>query len=569
MRNPNEKSTPTYLTRGYTELCGIDMSGDCKNSFAYLENMYVDYESGANGVESIPGYHRILSLNKPLNSIAIGGVGEDKYLLIHAADQLYRLSKKEREMVNSISPIAKIIDRKSRIFAFGRLVFIADGVNLLRLTDDEIETISSDSAHAECTLGALFDNRLFLGGNPNSPSTVYYSNPIADGRVEFPSENKINLSSTDSAISALLAYENRLWIFASEDLGAGSIVLLKRRGDSYFPETSIYAPRCLSNAVAYNNRIFYMSDEGVMQIENPCDAVDRRIECRSMPIQPMISLENKKSAELNVWSGYIAVSFGERVYLADTRHRSGEIKWYFLNSIGGYRGDRRVYRYLSHSDSDYKIHKNPGKAAEGEVISIKPEDGEMIYYSSEGENRYAVYPTEERHGGEFIPAARYLSDGTLMWFATEDSNVYIFNKKDQSYNESDEMGAKMNYYAFDNHASRHVALTHKDDCGLISQEKASVPDSLRIELTANTSGDLTLSFIADDRIRDERKIKPRQEDSPIPIYNSAISYANRDCIACISEKPFGWNKRQLLFTNNDYNASFGIKSISFGYRIKQ
>ena len=322
MMDNNGKRSNTELFRSYNRLRGIDMRGGATDSFCYLENMYVDYDSTGDSVESIPGYRKILSLGEKIKSIALCGSESEEFLLIHAKNHLYKLRKSERERVNSLSPTAEINDGESNIFSFANLTLIADGTRLIRLTDSGIEEVSSREEIAGCTLAAIFDGRLFLGGNPHCPSKIYYSEPIADGRIEFSDEDGICIYPDMVKISSLLPYGNMLWVFRSADDGQGAIALIKRKGDNYSLDGFIPSPVCLSNAVAYDNRIFYMSDRGAVAIEHPLDPERRKAVCISMPIAPMLAGENKSDARLTLWKGYVMFCFGERVYLADTRNKT-------------------------------------------------------------------------------------------------------------------------------------------------------------------------------------------------------------------------------------------------------
>ena len=103
MSNLNSKASHPEYIRSYKNLYGMDMSGRDKNSFLYLQNMYIDYDGGGGYVESIPGYRKIVSLDRPLNSIALCGRGDNKFLLIHSGDELFLLGTNERERVKSLS----------------------------------------------------------------------------------------------------------------------------------------------------------------------------------------------------------------------------------------------------------------------------------------------------------------------------------------------------------------------------------------------------------------------------------------------------------------------------------
>ena len=103
-------SSNEYI-RDYSNMRGLSLvkSFDDPCHFSYLENMYVDYESGGGAIESIPGFRRLYSFEQPINSICSCGDN----LLIHAADELYLINKEERDNIPALSPIANLKNDKS------------------------------------------------------------------------------------------------------------------------------------------------------------------------------------------------------------------------------------------------------------------------------------------------------------------------------------------------------------------------------------------------------------------------------------------------------------------------
>ena len=134
------KSDNVY-TVSYMGMRGVDFSsvgGNAKRyRFARLENMYKDYEGGgAEITESIPGFRKILSLEKRIHAIYThkNSAGEE-YAVVHAGDSLYRFALSERDSLNSQSAIITLNDGKSHAFVSGSDLFVLDGQNIIRVDE--------------------------------------------------------------------------------------------------------------------------------------------------------------------------------------------------------------------------------------------------------------------------------------------------------------------------------------------------------------------------------------------------------------------------------------------------
>ena len=88
-------STGREYHRIYRDMQGVDLSGGQNAAgvrFAFLQNMYRDWEGdGDGGVESVPGFRRLLSLSKPVRRFFTQRTEDGEYLIFHAGDTLYRL----------------------------------------------------------------------------------------------------------------------------------------------------------------------------------------------------------------------------------------------------------------------------------------------------------------------------------------------------------------------------------------------------------------------------------------------------------------------------------------------
>ena len=129
------KSDAEY-TRSYDNTRGVDFSeiGGDATRFADLQNMYVDYDGGADAVETVPGFRKLYSYGERINAIHVQDLGEHgKYLLVHAGKNLYRLNVDERDTLKNQQAIASLNDTKSHAFTIGEFVYVMDGETMLQI----------------------------------------------------------------------------------------------------------------------------------------------------------------------------------------------------------------------------------------------------------------------------------------------------------------------------------------------------------------------------------------------------------------------------------------------------
>ena len=529
------------------------------DSFAYLENMYVDYESGGEGVESIPGYRKILSTSGRIHSLCHQITADGKFLIIHSGGNLYRIPSEETDFTEKPLPIATISDKDGIAFAFGSLVFVNDGSALYLINGaGEIIKISDDPFAVSCRKMALFDGRLFLACG-DFRDRIYYSERISKSCAKLSCDSYISISSPGAEVSGLLSYGGRLWVFKSADDGDGGILSYKTEGEDYTLERVFSAISCTGEAIGFGDEIIFTTPEGVYAIENPASISDARIVCRSCDIAPMLLREELKGATLTLWRGYLALCLGEHIYLLDKRGR-GKGRWYFLSGIGGYKNDRRVYRYSPVAEEGYEAYSTPHAKAEGEVIGLVTEDGRSIYYESREGRKYALYPTPEMTGGELIPPRLTLSYGVSLWFCSGEGELFLFNRGNKRDNPD--------FYSFAGHAPRYMAVFRPDDCDIPELTKSSVGGSLMLKLKTLPGSKAKVQVSADDKEVCSYTISAAELGfMDVDFGNLSVS-AYGYCSATLPERACGWYEKQITLSSEEYSSPFGLCGVSYRYRIK-
>ena len=144
----NKYSTEARYNTVYTDMRGVDFSGDgsgiSRNRFAYLENMYRDYEGdGAGAPESIPGFRKIARFTQPINGLfsSVDKNG-DTVITVHSAGSIFQFKEKELDSLDVMTPVCSARNSQSRAFCQNDSLFILDGKSIIRISDEYAGEIS-------------------------------------------------------------------------------------------------------------------------------------------------------------------------------------------------------------------------------------------------------------------------------------------------------------------------------------------------------------------------------------------------------------------------------------------
>lgn len=569
MRNENQRNESEFF-KEYKGIRGMSLTGDssAKGRFAYLENMYIDHEGVGDCIESIPGFRKILTAENSLHSLSIQQTDGKRFIVFHAGNKLYRKGYDSEKC----DMIAEIADCDSSLFSFGSLVIINDTKRLCALDGEgRFRLICEENFIVGCRSITLFDGRLFLSGNKDFPGKIFYSSRLLDGDFVFLEDNHLCVNGN---VSYITSHKGRLWVFRSNESEISEITC-HSSCDGYPVCLTLGVLNPLTSPISTTDEILILTSRGLMAIENP-EEDKARVAYHSSEIDPMLLKEDLGSARLLTWKGYILIACDEHIYLADKTDRGYD--WYYLSHIGGHRDDSRVYRYAKACEYGYDLHKTPDKVARGSIISLKTQEGKTIYYSDEGGKRYAVYPTEERIGGLFIPAENYTCGGDLLAFSAE-SSIYLFNndmrgvppeeiKNEQGFDEKEYKSRYSNiihplFYSFDHHAPRYLIATLYDDCGLPMTRKSSVGQSLTLKLTAEKACNINLKINTDGENPTFQTVRliPKEKDGAFYEYPRYISNT--------SECNHGWIEKQIVIEGSDFASPIGLSSLAFRYIVQE
>lgn len=585
MKKENQSTAQAELCREYGSLRGMSLSGEpCPlRRFAYTQNMYVDRESGGDAVESIPGFREFHKFNDAIHSLGVQMVENHRFLLVHSGEGLYRLDLENADESLEPTKIADLQNCESHLFTFGSLALITDGSRLLSIDKEgEATTISEEDYLTGCSLCALYDGRIFMSGNPDYPERIFFSSKPCEDTPCFYQTNLLRVNKSGASVISLLSYGGMLWVFKSYDDGDGSVILYKTNDEGYCLCRTYSDFKPTGQLCSADGKIIFLTEEGLFAIENPlCDerAFVKRL---SRDIEPELLREDLRNASLTFWRGYIAIGCGENIYLCDTESEDG-YDWYLITGVGGYENDRRVYRYSAYAEEGYFLHPRTNQVTESEALSIITEDKRRIYYTIEDKKKYAVYPTEQFDGGDFLPARRLISDGRLLLFYSDDGRIFIFNTDKrgiipQSIMDStdfDEKEYKRLYgdrihpmfYSFDRHAPKYMLVTHSDGCGISDLVKSSDGSSLTLRLKVMNSKPPSIEIFTDGR-RHLNQDLTKSATQPTEISSEERKFLRRAEKYCVIEHAPSWQEKQICLYTEEFSSPFGLLSISFRYQPK-
>ena len=173
-----------------------------------------------------------------------------------------------------------------------------------------------------CTMLQVFDNRVFVSGNPDYPNVVWHCSLNDPG---YFSDLDYYREGMDSAnIRGLVAGNNALWVFR-EPSSANTTVfyhtpsLDDEYGKVYPSSHSSVTTGCVGKAINFNDDIVFFSERGMEGISGDVTTEQVLSHRSSFVDRKMTAETGYRDMVLAEWEGYLLVFIGNKVYLADSR----------------------------------------------------------------------------------------------------------------------------------------------------------------------------------------------------------------------------------------------------------
>lgn len=173
-----------------------------------------------------------------------------------------------------------------------------------------------------CTLSQVFDNRVFVTGNPNYPNTVWHcslNDPTYFSDLDYYREGM-----DDAKITGMVAGNNALWVFR-EPSDANTTVFyhtptIDEEYGKIYPSThSSITMGCVGSAINFNDDIVFFSQRGMEGISGDVTTEQVVAHRSSLVDRKLLAEADYKNMLLAEWEGYLMVFIGSKVYLADSR----------------------------------------------------------------------------------------------------------------------------------------------------------------------------------------------------------------------------------------------------------
>ncbi len=214
----------------------------------------------------------------------------------------------------------------------------------------------------ECTFATVYENRLFLSGNPNYPSCDFYSElndptyftDIAYTKIgtadEAPDEDEEKEREESAKEAEILGYSHigNYMVVHKDDANGGASMYLRSSSltedGMIFPiveginGSRLASPRTIATLI---DDPLFLTKDGVFALITENITRERCVTPRGTRILPRLAKENLSDAVACVHNGYYMLFVGGNVYLADVRQKAYalnmtnefEYEWYFWDNI--------------------------------------------------------------------------------------------------------------------------------------------------------------------------------------------------------------------------------------------
>lgn len=476
--------------------------------------------------------------------------------------------------------------------------------NIVFLLTSEIKNIkgagfsTDDKRNAKdfvlgCTKACVFDNRVFLSGNPLCPNHIFWCGfDSATGMIE-PSYFGILDNIYDGLsgkITGIMAVSNTLCVLKDGDrdgniffhtpTSTGDDVAVK----TYPNVRGITSIGCLSGCVNFLDDPVYVSALGLEGISELTAGSERIVSHRSSNVDSKLLECDLTKAQLGEFEGYLFLLCEGKMFIADSRQRFTHVtgamqyEWYYLEDIGVYIDDTPTYVYsnatVSPGNEDVKIADSSllGSEIRGELVEVKDSSGALLYaYSKETlDNGNTVNylcvpdPYGAKSGGKFSPAVKMICTDKTVFFITENHALCAFNFDKRQANGN----IDYKWYSFAGHVIKSGCAFKLDNVGVPHLTKSTVKKSTviktkimprsraKVKVRTNVNAYHTVGMFS------ARKFDFNDID-----FSDFSFLDGEQNIFLIKEKEKKWVEKQYYIYSDEFMKPFGIYNLAYRYII--
>lgn len=224
-------------------------------------------------------------------------------------------------------------------------------------------SLSMSEAINGCKLFDIFDDRIFLSGNPKLPNTIFYANRDNTGYVNptyFGVLNWFDCGVSNEPITAMVHNANNLIVLKGNTIQDSVISFYtpwQTKQDiipkAYIRNDGLPGKGCIGFACNLRDDIVFLSETGLEGIDRQTVNTERSIGHRSSLVDAKLLSEDLQSAMYCEWKDYLVILFPSgNAYMADTKQVSringyNQYEWYLLNDVFTWTNDTNAYHYAT------------------------------------------------------------------------------------------------------------------------------------------------------------------------------------------------------------------------------
>lgn len=538
------------------------------------------------------------------------------FQLPEKTDEVYSVMEGESEVgwgciydndgnISAIGVIANSSDNEIEITASAAAYRFRTGQAALEPVNPDYEGTLGD-AITKCRLCAIYDDRIFLAGNPDFPNSVFYS-ARNDAGINDPSYfgvlNYFNDGIGWERVTALFPFSDVLCVTKADTVyyhqGADGTDIVTRVYPSVRGNAGLGSLGACCN---FLDDPVMLTAQGIFGVNKETLTLERTLGRRSSTVDARLLREQDLGeAKMVEWDGYLCLFVNGHVYMADSRatyqDATGGVQyeWFYLCDVGVWKdesgrespiyaavtGDlfsvdgislagERIIRdgtFYALTETHENLHFRYDEVFDAEVSGV------AIKYAVLNGKAYAVYDTGElAKEGTFHPAVHPMVVGDRLYFGTDTGEVFVFNndKRGVSVGDDEVEPSELHYtfYHFAGHRIDSGFLTRLDDCGIPHLCKSTSSRSLILRVKLMSAALFSIG-VSTERERD------RHVDD---ITASRFSFAGTDFSALsfmvqsnatvvAGERERRWVEKQYLLRDGGFCRPFGVYNLTYRYRI--
>lgn len=505
---------------GYVPTTHINITSDCDITECQYEQRNILVPKFkftiALGKSELPSFQ----LPEKVSELDIKEVSLDGETLKHDINDGYTLTISSKGYVESINISVFLKKENSEVTVTvirPTSMFFKDG-----------EAVNGKDVITKCTIACVFDNRVFLSGNPDYPNHIFWCMLNSTGNPDPSYFGILNYQQDgvgNSPITGMIPIADALMVLKNDTQQDGSVYYHTPRltgGNIYakdYPVTpGLNGIGCLGACVNFLDDPVFVSRLGLEAVGQLSVRYERAIEHRSSLIDAKLVVlgeEELKNAVLEEWNGYLLLLVDGKIFMADSRQRyTHEIgvmqyEWYYLEDIGVYEKDESGVE---------KFHK---------AVTLKSINGNIF-------------------------------------FGTENGVICSFNfdKRDTDGN------IPTLLYTFDDRTIFCGAATKMDCCGIPHLTKNTVKKSTVIKTKAMTSSSVKVMVRTNDKPYQQiARINTNKLDFNDIDFENFTFLTEAETIFAIKEKEKKWVEKQYYVFSDEPCKPFALYYISYRYNV--